>query len=151
MSCTTDYYTPAPRILRTLRLFWRAVFFIVATGALAATGGCSYKSEIRQGNDTLPDKIGELKLGMTREEVRELLGKTRTPEVFATDEWIYYYRWREAGFFPKTRTWGVVLEFDGDALAVIRPLAGDDPAVASDPEEEVESESAADSEQEAEQ
>ena len=100
---------------RARRLFPAAAFCILAAG-------CSYKSEIRQGDDTLPDKIAELHIGMSRAEVVDLLGESRFPVVFEGEEMIYYYRRRAPGFFPTTKTWGVALTFDGDSLAAIRPL-----------------------------
>ena len=97
---------------------------MILAAALLLAAGCSYKSEIRQGDDGLPDKLAALQTGMTRAEVRELLGDSRVPQVFAGGEIIYYYRRRAPGFFSTTQTWGVALTFDGETLAEIRPLSG---------------------------
>lgn len=102
---------------RRRRAFAPAAFLLFFSAA-----GCAYKSEIRQGNDALPDKIAELRAGMSKDEVRKLLGENRTPGFFAEDNsWFYYYRRRSPGFFPSTQTWSVELVFDGDALSEIRP------------------------------
>ena len=103
---------------------WRYFFRMLAGAAFCAVAGCSYKSEIRQGDNTLRDKIAALQIGMTRDEVRELLGANRTPEVFSGGEWVYYYRRRIPGFFPTIESGGVTLEFEDDILERIRPLAG---------------------------
>ena len=110
-------------IIRRLAAF---CFRIGFSAILAFAAGCSYKSEIRQGDDKLPEKLSSLQTGMTREEVRELLGDSRIPAVFADGEIIYYYRRRAPGFFPKIQTWGVALTFDGETLADIRVLPGAD-------------------------
>ncbi|MGI9296287.1 MAG: outer membrane protein assembly factor BamE [Gammaproteobacteria bacterium] len=115
---------PITRFFRRLRrVLPGAILGAMISGAVLGVAGCSYKSEIRQGSDTLPEKIAELYTGMTRTEVLELLGANRVPAVFADDEWIYYYRRRSPGFLPQTETWGIRLVFDGEILDEIRPLA----------------------------
>lgn len=117
------YYTPPQSFFRRPRRFLRnAVLFAALAGAFFAAG-CTYKSEIRQGNDTLPEKIEKVDIGMSQAEVREILGANRAPSVFENNEWVYYYRRRSPGFFPRTETWGVRLIFDGDILAEIIPLS----------------------------
>lgn len=107
-----------------LTAFLRRLCRFLPFAALCIAASCTYKSEIRQGNDTLPDKISELQVGMTQTEVRELLGANRAPVVFTGDDWVYYYRRRSPGFFPKIESWGVVLMFDDEVLSEIRPLSG---------------------------
>ena len=102
--------------------FFRRLFCAVAIAMATVVAGCTYKGEIRQGDIGLSEKIAELQIGMTRDEVRELFGTDITPRVFRDDEWIYYYRHRIAGFVPKVKSGGVVLAFDGDELVRIDPL-----------------------------
>ena len=104
--------------------FFATLFFGLALAGIL--GGCTYKSEIRQGNDKLPEQITELKTGMNKNEVRELLGESRTPRVFASDNWVYYYRQRQGGFIPTVTAIGVELVFEGDTLIEIRPLNVDE-------------------------
>lgn len=107
---------PPPFSFRFFRLL--AAFLCCALVA----GGCSYKSEIRQGNDSLPDRLGDLRVGMSRNEVLALLGPNRTPVVFVQDSWIYYYQRRVPGFYPQTEALGVELIFADEQLSEIRPL-----------------------------
>ncbi|MDM5147410.1 outer membrane protein assembly factor BamE [Candidatus Persebacteraceae bacterium Df01] len=100
---------------------------------------CSYKSEIRQGSDTLPDKISQLSLGMTQSEIIAILGKSRVPSVFESDSWIYYYQRRIAGFLPKTESLGVELEFKNGKLDAINHLVTKNPIELTEP---IDSESA---------
>lgn len=69
----------------------------------------------------LPQKIAKLRPGMSREEVRALLGENRAPAFFAEGEsQFYYFRRRNSGFFTDWETWSVELVFDGNTLAEIK-------------------------------
>jgi outer membrane protein assembly factor BamE len=73
--------------------------------ALLLAGACSsapripgltpYKPEIQQGNFLSQEVIAQLKPGMTREQVRFLLGTPLLADIFHGDRWDYVY-WREA-------------------------------------------------------
>src|SRR3954453_670078 len=60
---------------------------------LAATlaSGCVYKMSIQQGNYLVADSVAQLKEGMTRSQVRFLLGTPMVPDAFDNDRWDYYY------------------------------------------------------------
>src|SRR5256714_9522502 len=82
----------------TLRLL--AVLALVA--ALAA--GCNfvpripgitpYRMEIQQGNFVSQEMVAQLKPGMTKEQVRFILGTPMVTDIFHSDRWDYVY-WRE--------------------------------------------------------
>jgi outer membrane protein assembly factor BamE len=63
---------------------------LLATGALLASG-CVYKMNIQQGNYLVADSVSQLKEGMTRSQVRFLLGTPMVPDAFDDDRWDYYY------------------------------------------------------------
>ena len=84
------------------RIFSRRVrrgFAPLALAALAA--GCSgvpvlpgftpYKMEIQQGNYVDQDMVSRLKTGMTREQVRFVLGTPLVADVFHGDRWDYIF------------------------------------------------------------
>lgn len=54
-----------------------------------------YKMDIQQGNFVSQDMISQLKPGMTREQVRFLLGTPLVADIFHPERWDYVY-WREA-------------------------------------------------------
>jgi outer membrane protein assembly factor BamE len=54
-----------------------------------------YKMDIQQGNYVSQDMIAQLKPGMSREQVRYLLGTPLVADIFHADRWDYVY-WREA-------------------------------------------------------
>src|SRR6185436_2423844 len=62
----------------------------LACGAILASG-CVYKMSIQQGNYLVTDSVSQLKEGMTRSQVRFLLGTPMVPDAFDNDRWDYYY------------------------------------------------------------
>ncbi|MGH8179980.1 MAG: outer membrane protein assembly factor BamE [Steroidobacteraceae bacterium] len=56
--------------------------------------GCVYRMEIQQGNYLNGKAVDQLKVGMTRSQVRYLLGTPMIEDVFNKDRWdyIYYYK-----------------------------------------------------------
>ena len=63
---------------------------LLAAGALVASG-CVYKMNIQQGNYLVAESVSQLKEGMTRSQVRFLLGTPMVPDAFDDDRWDYYY------------------------------------------------------------
>ena len=63
---------------------------LLAAGALLSSG-CVYKMNIQQGNYLVADSVSQLKEGMTRSQVRFLLGTPMVPDAFNDDRWDYYY------------------------------------------------------------
>ncbi|MEO8063128.1 MAG: outer membrane protein assembly factor BamE [Pseudomonadota bacterium] len=63
---------------------------LLAAGALLASG-CVYKMNIQQGNYLVAESVSQLKEGMTRSQVRFLLGTPMVPDAFNDDRWDYYY------------------------------------------------------------
>src|SRR3982751_7149683 len=63
---------------------------LLAAGALLASG-CVYRMSIQQGNYLVADSVSQLKEGMTRSQVRFLLGTPMVPDAFDEDRWDYYY------------------------------------------------------------
>ncbi|MBT8429048.1 MAG: outer membrane protein assembly factor BamE [Gammaproteobacteria bacterium] len=56
--------------------------------------GCVYKQNVYQGNPISADDIAEVEVGMTRSQVKFLLGTPMIADPFHQDRWdyIYYYR-----------------------------------------------------------
>jgi outer membrane protein assembly factor BamE len=84
-----------------MRMFF--VRFAVLLAAGAALSGCGvpripgitpYKMEIQQGNFISEDTQAQLKLGMSKEQVRQLLGTPLLTDIFHSERWDYVY-WRE--------------------------------------------------------
>ena len=74
-----------PKLLRAL----------LATSAALCAGavlsGCVYRMNIQQGNFLESRSISQLQVGMTRSQVRYLLGTPMVPDAFDKDRWDYLY------------------------------------------------------------
>jgi outer membrane protein assembly factor BamE len=76
-----------------------------------------YKMDIRQGNFVTPEMREKLKLGMTKQQVRYVLGTPLLSDVFHGERWDYAYSLVRGGKLIEKH--GMTLEFDGENLARI--------------------------------
>lgn len=60
-------------------------------GCLLASSGCVYQMDIQQGNFLEGRTVDQLQVGMTRTQVRYLLGTPMIPTAFDKDRWDYLY------------------------------------------------------------
>lgn len=93
---------------------------LLATALLSA---CVYKLDTQQGNLLDAEQADAVEVGMTRSQVRFLLGTPMVADPFTQDRWDYLYYFR-AGKGGATRRSHVVVFFDGDTVSrVERPAA----------------------------
>jgi outer membrane protein assembly factor BamE len=59
--------------------------------ALALSSGCVYRANIAQGNLIKEEDIAQLEIGMTKNQVRFLLGTPMLDDPFHVDRWDYVY------------------------------------------------------------
>lgn len=59
--------------------------------AILATAGCVYRMPVQQGNYLDPKQVAQLQNGMTRSQVRFLLGTPMLPDAFDNNRWDYVY------------------------------------------------------------
>jgi outer membrane protein assembly factor BamE len=64
---------------------------LTALLALLSSSGCVYRMNIQQGNYLEPRTVDQLQVGMTRSQVRYLLGTPMVPDAFDEDRWDYLY------------------------------------------------------------
>ncbi|TYP94327.1 outer membrane protein assembly factor BamE [Nitrosomonas communis] len=76
-----------------------------------------YKIDIQQGNVVTQEMIEKLKPGMTRSQVRFVLGTPLITDVFHNNRWDYFYYLAPRGTLSEKRTLTVI--FDGDRLSHI--------------------------------
>src|SRR5690242_13262756 len=74
---------------RRARLPWARGAALVLLAALL--GGCVYRMNIQQGNYLEGKTVDKLEVGMTRTQVRYLLGTPMVPAPFHKDRWDYIY------------------------------------------------------------
>jgi outer membrane protein assembly factor BamE len=64
---------------------------LTALGVAVLLSGCVYRMNIQQGNYLEPRAVSQLQVGMTRSQVRYLLGTPMVPDAFDRDRWDYLY------------------------------------------------------------
>ncbi|MGA9665191.1 MAG: outer membrane protein assembly factor BamE [Gallionella sp.] len=84
-----------------------------------------YKMDIRQGNFVTPDMRAKLQLGMTKAQVRYVLGTPLLNDIFHANRWDYAYRFEHKGKVVDAQN--LTIYFDGDKL--VRIDDGSQPAV----------------------
>jgi outer membrane protein assembly factor BamE len=104
---------------------------VVAASALATLAGCQslqssdsflgvitpYKVEVVQGNVVTKEQAEAIKPGMSRAQVRDILGSPLLTDAFHQDRWDYVFTIRRQGAEPQHRR--IVVLFDGEALKSI--------------------------------
>lgn len=109
--------------LPSVRLSFR-VLLVAVSLALAGCGGLthwleSYTIDIQQGNYLSQDMVSQLKPGMSKEQVRFVLGTPLLTDVFHADRWDYVYYHKPPG--GKIETRGVALFFKDGKLVQVKP------------------------------
>ncbi len=102
--------------------------------ALAATGCASlqssdnilgvitpYRIEVVQGNVVTKEQLALVKPGMSRAQVRDVLGSPLLTDTFHADRWDYVFTIRRQGAEPQLRR--IVAKFDGETLKSIATSA----------------------------
>ncbi len=112
--------------------------FLISALLLGLAAGCAgnkigpYRIDVQQGNALDQESVARLKPGLSRSQVRFLLGTPLVVDPFRNDRWDYVYRYYKAGSLAEQKH--ITLFFEGDTLARIE---GDMPAgaAAAQPEE----------------
>jgi outer membrane protein assembly factor BamE len=76
----------------------RSFFRLTAVGLLATgtlLSGCVYRLNIQQGNYLEGRTVDQLQVGMTRVQVRYLLGTPMVPDAFDKGRWDYLYYFKK--------------------------------------------------------
>lgn len=91
---------------------------MLAALLLVALGGCVYRMNIQQGNFLDPHSVEQLKVGMTRSQVRYLLGTPMVPHAFDHDRWDYLY-YLKKGHLEKPTERHLIVFFKDDKVSRI--------------------------------
>lgn len=106
-------------------------FPFLALAAAASLAGCSslqssdnflgvitpYRVEVVQGNVLTKEQVAVVKPGMTRAQVRDVLGSPLLTDTFHANRWDYVFTIKRQGAEPQQRS--VVVLFDGDKMLSI--------------------------------
>ncbi len=85
---------------------------------VAVAAGCVYRMDIQQGNLLDPEQADQVEVGMTRSQVRFLLGTPMVIDTFDPDRWDYVYSLRR-GHSRKVDKRHLVVWFEGDKVTRI--------------------------------
>ena len=115
----------------------RASRLAFALAAAVAAAGCSsfdnasksiagvvtpYRVEVVQGNFVSKEQVEAIKPGMTRQQVRDILGTPLVASVFHAERWDYIFTLKRQGVAPQERKLalffkgGVLERFEGDDM-----------------------------------
>lgn len=93
----------------------RALLACLLISALAA---CVYRVDVQQGNLLDETDVDAVQVGMTRSQVRFLLGTPVARDPFRNDRWDYMYYLRPGKSSNATQRW-VIVWFDGDTVSKV--------------------------------
>lgn len=102
----------------------------VVTLAIGAVGCGGYRINVLQGNYLDQEKIDQVTVGMTRNQVKYLLGTPMIADSFHEDRWDYVYSFRlgKTGDVIQRK---VTVFFDGDSVRMVEQY-GQQPDSAAD-------------------
>jgi outer membrane protein assembly factor BamE len=125
------------------------LLILLSLGASLALGGCAkdqdgapqyresplnrlpfvYQMTIQQGNIITEDMVDRLEPGMTRNQVRYLLGTPMLVDIFHGDRWYYTYTLRQAHQEMEKKP--LVVHFDGDIMTRVEGFITPNPSRAA--------------------
>jgi outer membrane protein assembly factor BamE len=98
---------------------------VLVSAASLAASGCVYRINIQQGNFLNQSAVDTVKEGMTRSQVRYLLGTPMVADSFNKERWDYIY-YLKKGRSRHVDSRRVTVYFDGDKVARLeKPTAAE--------------------------
>ena len=113
----------AVEALHSMRKF--TVLALILT-SLALASGCVYRANISQGNLVDQKDLDQVTVGMTRKQVRFLLGTPMIDDPFHADRWDYVYYLKVGRKDATFKRW-VSIVFEGNNVSEIRKDQSLDP------------------------
>jgi outer membrane protein assembly factor BamE len=99
-----------------VKLTHRTIWLNLTTALLLCVlSACVYQVDVQQGNKLEPQDVEAIKVGMTRNQVRFLLGTPVVSDLFRNDRWDYVYFFRKGKSKTPDRRW-LIVWFDGDLV-----------------------------------
>jgi outer membrane protein assembly factor BamE len=120
MSYDADPIMALPTPQRAVRA---ALMVLVLAGTAGLVTGCVYRLDVQQGNLLDQTDIEAVLPGMTRSQVRYLLGTPVASDPFRNDRWDYMYYLKPGRSRRTTQRW-LIVWFDGD---IVREVSQDVP------------------------
>ena len=117
----------------------RIIASLFAAVLALSTSACVYKLDVQQGNLITQDVVAKLKKGMTKTEVRQVLGTPLLMDPFHGNRWDYYFSTHRGGKPVERTRFSVFFENDklvsltGDIKPAAPAPAASAPAAAATP------------------
>ena len=96
----------------------KLILILMIVCSLAAASGCVYRANISQGNLIKQEDLDQVGVGMTRNQVRFLLGTPMIDDPFHENRWDYVYFLRIGREKATFKRW-ISVYFDGDNVTEI--------------------------------
>lgn len=93
--------------------------------ALVLSSGCVYRANIAQGNLIEEEDLAQLEIGMTKNQVRFLLGTPMIDDPFSRERWDYVYYLKLGRKDAQFKRWVSVFFEDGAVSEIRRDQALD--------------------------
>lgn len=97
----------------------KLILIVFLTFGMAASTGCVYRATISQGNLIEQKDLDQVEVGMTRNQVRFLLGTPMIDDPFHASRWDYVYYAKIGRKDAAFKRWVSVI-FDDNAVVEIR-------------------------------
>ena len=97
----------------------RFLTIAIILASLAVSSGCVYRLSIAQGNLIEQEDLDQVEVGMTRNQVRFLLGTPMIDDPFHKDRWDYVYFLKIGREDATFKRW-VSVEFEDNVVSEIR-------------------------------
>jgi outer membrane protein assembly factor BamE len=107
---------------------------LLLAGLLCLSSACVYEIDIQQGNKLELKDVEAVDVGMTRNQVRYLLGTPVVSDLFRDDRWDYVYYYKIGRNPDVERRW-LIVWFDGDVVKKVDrdvPVYDEPPPAAPD-------------------
>lgn len=108
--------------MKTLSKIITVPLFLFISVFLLISSGCStgplavYKRDIQQGNIVEQSMVDKLRVGLSKSQVRKIMGSSVFISEFHQNQWHYYYTFKD-GKTQVTTKKALTLFFDNDNLA----------------------------------
>lgn len=98
----------------------------VLLGSLALAG-CVYRVDVQQGNLLDDEAVEAVQIGMTRSQVRFLLGTPMVEDAFHKERWDYVYYFRRGHSRREEKRWLIVTFADDKVTSIRKDVPFDQP------------------------
>ena len=99
--------------------FRNLVALAIVAGILLLSSGCVYRANISQGNIVEEEDLDQVEVGMTRNQVRFLLGTPMVDDPFHRDRWDFVYYIKIGRNDATAKRWVTIL-FEDDTVTEIQ-------------------------------